>query len=98
MRNRLKFVTALASLCAAGVLSGIVVAADQGPQVSKAAAKPLKAAQDALKDKKLDEALTHLKEAQDVKERTAYDNFVINQDLLYIYVQKQDYTQAAPIL
>jgi Tfp pilus assembly protein PilF len=98
MRNRLKFVAALASLCAAGVLSGIVVAADQGPQVSKAAAKPLKAAQDALKDKKLDEALTHLKEAQEVKDRTAYDNFVINQDLLYIYVQKQDYGQAAPIL
>jgi hypothetical protein len=98
MRNRFKFVSVLASICAVGALSGVATAADQGPTVSKAAAKPLKAAQDALKDKKLDEALTHLKEAQEVKERTPYDNFVINQDLLYIYVQKQDYNDAAPIL
>lgn len=99
MRNRLKFVTVLATMCATGVLTGAVMAADQqGPTVSKAAAKPLKAAQDALKDKKLDEALTHLKEAQEVKERTAYDNFVINQDLIYIYAQKQDYTSAVPLL
>jgi hypothetical protein len=97
MRNRLKFVAVLASLCAAGALSGVALAADQ-PAVSKATAKILKAAQDALKDKKLDEALTHLKEAQAVPDRTAYDNFVINQDLLYIYVQKQDYGAAAPIL
>jgi hypothetical protein len=98
MRNRLKLVTVLASICAMGALSGAALAADQGPQVSKATAKTLKAAQDALKEKKLDEALTHLKEAQQIPERTAYDNFVINQDLLYIYVQKQDYSAAAPIL
>jgi hypothetical protein len=98
MRNRLKFVAVVASMCAASALSLTALAAEQGPTVSKAAAKPLKAAQDALKEKKLDEALTHLKEAQAVPERTAYDNFVINQDLLYIYVQKQDYGAAAPIL
>jgi Tfp pilus assembly protein PilF len=98
MRNRLKFVSVVASVCVAGVLSCVVAAAADAPTVSKAAAKPLKAAQDALKDKKLDEALTHLKEAQAIPERTAYDNFVINQDLLYIYVQKADYSAAAPIL
>jgi Tfp pilus assembly protein PilF len=97
MRNRLKSFAVLASMCAAGALSCIVIAAD-APTVSRAAAKPLKAAQDALKEKKFDEALTHLKEAQAIPEKTAYDTFVINQDLLYIYVQKQDYGAAAPIL
>jgi tetratricopeptide (TPR) repeat protein len=99
MRNRLKFVTVMASICAAGALSCVALAADQqAPQPSKAAAKILKAAQDAIKEKKLDEALTHLKEAQALPERTAYDNFVINSELLYIYVTKQDYAAAAPIL
>src|ERR1700689_2776121 len=97
MRNRLKSFAVLASLCAAGALSCVVLAAD-APTVSRAAAKPLKAAQDALKEKKFDEALAHLKEAQAIPEKTAYDTFVINQDLLYIYVQKQDYGAAAPIL
>jgi Tfp pilus assembly protein PilF len=96
MRN-LKSFAVLASMFAAGALSCVVIAAD-APTVSRAAAKPLKAAQDALKDKKFDEALTHLKEAQAIPEKTAYDSFVINQDLLYIYVQKQDYSAAAPIL
>ncbi|HWW20770.1 MAG TPA: tetratricopeptide repeat protein [Steroidobacteraceae bacterium] len=98
MRNRLKVVSVLASMCVIGALSGVALAADQPPQPSKGTVKILKAAQDAIKEKKLDEALTHLKEAQTVPDRTAYDNFVINQDLLYIYVQKQDYAAAAPIL
>ncbi|MGO9593864.1 MAG: tetratricopeptide repeat protein [Steroidobacteraceae bacterium] len=62
-------------------------------------AKPLKAAQEALQAKKLDEALAKVKEAQAASgDKTPYDSFVINQLLLFIYVQKQDYSAAAPIL
>ena len=50
MRNRLKFVALLASICSGAWLCCAAMAADQpaGPQVSKAVAKPLKAAQEAL--------------------------------------------------
>jgi hypothetical protein len=94
MRNRLKFVAVLASLCGGAWLCSAVLAADAtsaGPQVSKAVAKPLKAAQEALGAKKLDEAQAHLREAQSASgEKTAYDGWVINVLQLQIYQQKQD--------
>jgi len=51
MRNRLKFVALLAAVCSGAWLCSAALAADappSGPQVSKAVAKPLKAAQEAL--------------------------------------------------
>jgi hypothetical protein len=91
---------ALLSLGAAAV-SGIAAAADQpaGPTVSRPLAKPLKAAQDAMREKNWDAVLSNLKEAQNTAgEKSAYDNFVINQMLGFVYVQKQDYASAAPPL
>ena len=91
----------IAVVCAALSASIIASAADQpaGPQVSKALAKPLKAAQDDLQAKKLDDALAKIKAVQALPgDKSAYDNFVINQDLLYIYVQKQDFVSAIPSL
>ncbi|MFI4905060.1 MAG: tetratricopeptide repeat protein [Steroidobacteraceae bacterium] len=102
MRNRLNFVALFASICTGAWLCSATIAAETppaGPQVSKAVAKPLKAAQEALQAKKLDEALAKVKEAQAASgDKTPYDSFVINQLLLFIYVQKQDYSAAAPIL
>jgi tetratricopeptide (TPR) repeat protein len=101
MRNRLKFVALFASICAGAWLCSAAIAADQpaGPQVSKTVAKPLKAAQDAMQAKKLDEALSHVREAQGAAgEKTAYDNFVINILLFQIYQQKQDMADAIPVL
>jgi len=101
MRNRLKFVAIVASICCGVLLCSAVPAADQpsGPQVSKSVVKQLKAAEDAVQAKKFDEALAKIKEAQAASgEKTAYDNFVINQLLLFIYVQKQDFSAAAPVL
>jgi tetratricopeptide (TPR) repeat protein len=90
MRNRLKFVALLASVCTGAWLYGTVVAADQ-PTVSKTLAKPLKAAQEALAAKKLDEAQAHVREAQGTAgEKTAFDSWVINVLQLQIYQQKQD--------
>jgi tetratricopeptide (TPR) repeat protein len=100
MRNRLKFVVLLASVCTGAWLCGAVIAADQpaGPTVSKTLAKPLKAAQDALQAKKFDEALAHVKEAQGAGEKSAYDNYVIDILLFQIYQQKQDMADAIPAL
>jgi len=70
-----------------------------GPQVSKAVAKPLKAAQEALAGKKLDEALAHVREAQGAAgDKTPYDNYVMNIMLFQIYQQKQDMADAIPVL
>jgi tetratricopeptide (TPR) repeat protein len=101
MRNRLKFVALLASVCTGAWLCGAVSAADQpaGPTVSKTVAKPLKAAQEALQAKKFDEALAHVHEAQGAPgEKSAYDNYVINILLFQIYQQKQDMADAIPVL
>jgi hypothetical protein len=101
MRNRLKIVALLLSICGGVALSGTAWAADQaaGPQVSKSVAKPLKAAQEALSAKKLDEALSKVHEAQGAAgDKTAYDNYVINILLFQIYQQKQDMGAAIPAL
>ncbi len=102
MRNRLNFVALFASICTGAWLCSATIAAETppaGPQVSKTVAKPLKAAQDALQAKKLDEALAKVKEAQGaVGEKTAYDNFVIDIMLFQIYQQKQDMGDAIPVL
>lgn len=101
MRTPLKVVALFALLWLGASVSGVAAAADQpsGPTVSRALAKPLKAAQDALQAKNWGAALSSLKEAQTAAgEKSAYDNFVINQMLGFIYVQKQDYASAAPAL
>ncbi len=101
MRNRLNFVALLACICAGAWLCGAVMAAEQSasPQVSKSVAKPLKAAQEALQEKKLDEALAKVREAQGAAgEKTAYDSYVMNILLFQIYQQKQDMNDAIPVL
>ena len=107
MRNRWKFVGRIAGLVFASIvtvplLCGGAQAAEgaaAGPTVSKPVAKPLKAAQEALVAKNWDSALSNIKTAQgEPGEKTAYDNFVINQMLLFVYVQKQDFASAAPVL
>jgi hypothetical protein len=93
-----KVVAVFALLCLGASVSGVAAAADQssGPTVSRALAKPLKAAQEAMQAKNWDAVLTNLKEAQSAAgEKSAYDNFVINQMLGFVYVQKQDYASAA---
>jgi Tfp pilus assembly protein PilF len=111
MRKRLKLIGRLASFGSTAVLlasfgsttllSSASLAAEQAtaPQVSASVAKPLKAAQDAMREKKLDEALAKTKEAQAASgEKSAYDNFVIDVLLFQIYQQKQDMGAAIPML
>jgi hypothetical protein len=101
MRNRTKVVALFASLLLGVSLYIAPASADQqpGPTVSKALAKPLKAANEAMQARNWDAALTNIKEAQSAAgEKSPYDNFVINQMLGFIYAQKQDYASAAPAL
>ena len=100
LRSQLKAIS-WAFLCLGASWVAIASAAEQpsGPTVSRALAKPLKAAQEALQARHWDAVLASIKEAQSVPgEKSAYDNFVMNQMLGFVYVQKQDFASAAPVL
>ncbi len=77
---------------------GTAMAAEAGPTVSAKLAKPLKAAQEAITARNYDEALSKIKEAQAMPEKTADDSYVINTLLLKIYAGKNDMANAVPIL
>jgi hypothetical protein len=90
MSSRLRFVAVAASLCTGTVLSSGIIAADQ-PNVGQSIAKPLQAAQEAIGQKHIDDALTHVKEAQRTSgAKTRYDKYVINVMLIQIYQGKGD--------
>jgi hypothetical protein len=66
--------------------------------VSAAASKPLKAAQEALAKQNWPEALTHLKEVQDLPSKTEYDEFTMNQMYLFYYSRTNDMAEAEKVL
>lgn len=74
------------------------VAADAGtpaPQNSRAVAKPLKAAQDAMNAKKYSEALARIREVQATPGRNAYDEYAANEMLAFVSARTKDYPEAA---
>lgn len=75
-------------------LAGGVARADE-PQVSKAVAKSLKAANDALQAKNYDEVLAKTREAQAITPRTAYDDYVIHYMQMPAFAAKSNYTETA---
>jgi len=87
---------AVAVAIGAGSISASAYAA--GPTNSPAAAKTLNAANAALKAKKWDEAIGHLKEVNGVAGHTPADTYLANQMLAYIYVTQNKYAEAVPIL
>jgi hypothetical protein len=104
MRNHIMKVTP--SLIATFVLGAAVVgitsfvprpavAADEKKKddkntVSKALAKPLKAAQEAMQAKKYPDALAKLKDAQGMSGKSPYDEHLINEMLGFVYVRMQN--------
>src|SRR5580658_8931946 len=97
MKKPINVVTVFASLLLGAALSG-GASADQ-PTVSKALAKPLKAANDAMQAKNWDASLSNIKEAQSTAgEKSAYDQFLINEMLGFVYAQKQDFPGAESAL
>jgi tetratricopeptide (TPR) repeat protein len=89
-----------AALIAAAVLAsaGPALAADQKdqkPTVSPKVQKQLHDAQEALKAKKWQEAISKLNEADGVAGKSPYDQHVINEFLANAYINTQNYTEAA---
>jgi tetratricopeptide (TPR) repeat protein len=67
-----------------------------GGRISKQIAKPMAAAQDAMKAKKWQESLAKMKEAEAVAfNRSAFDNFTISQFRAYIYSSTRQDADAA---
>ncbi|HEV7714074.1 MAG TPA: hypothetical protein VGO53_00655, partial [Steroidobacteraceae bacterium] len=82
----------------AASFSSPVRAADEKPKteqkVSKAAAKPLKAAQDAMNAKDYPTALAKLKEVEALPGKSPYDEFMMNQMYGFVYVRTQQLPEA----
>jgi tetratricopeptide (TPR) repeat protein len=88
------------ALVLAGGCPVVAVAADaaptaKAPTVSKAAQKPLKAAQDAAQAKKYDEAIAKANEALALPNKTAYDSYIAYQLLAFAYARKGNNAEAA---
>jgi tetratricopeptide (TPR) repeat protein len=106
MKSTSKFIaTFMLSVASVGMLgviaSPVAIAQDKpkdAPKVSKNAAKPLKAAQEAMQAKNYDEALAKLKEAQGVSGLTPYDQHLMNEMFGFVYVRQQNYAEAAKAL
>jgi tetratricopeptide (TPR) repeat protein len=94
------FVTGVLLAGAVGMgYHGAAQAQAQGkPAVSKAVAKPLKAAQEAMEARRYPEALARLREVQAIQGKSAYDQYLLDEMLGYIAVRTKDYAEAARAL
>ena len=97
-RSTLHALAAAVSLALGGAMLPqlAVSAAPPAPTVSKAAVKPLQAAQAAVNAKNWDEALAKLKEVDALPTKTPYDVFVMNQFRGIAYVQSGKLAEAIP--
>jgi tetratricopeptide (TPR) repeat protein len=65
------------------------------PTVSKALAKPLKEAQDAMKAKRYDAAIAKLKEVQGMSGKSPYDEHLMHEMFGFLYFRANDFASAA---
>lgn len=72
--------------------------AQDKPKVSKAAAKPLKAAQDAMNAKKYQESIAKLKEVEATSGKNDYDEYLMNEMYGFNYVRLKQFGEAAKYL
>ncbi|MBK7250276.1 MAG: hypothetical protein IPI06_05180 [Gammaproteobacteria bacterium] len=91
----------VSALLALGVF-GLVVpqagAQEKHPSVSRSFAKPLKAAQDAMNEKKYPEALAKLRDVQGMSGATPYDQYVTNELLYFVNAKLGDEAAATRAL
>lgn len=88
-------IAAAVTLAIGGYAVSPVAAAQDKPTVSRDAAKPLKAAQDAAAAKKYDESIAAAQQALALPKATAYDKYVANQMLAFAYARKGNNAEAA---
>ena len=89
---RAAFAAALLGSAAVMLTPIQALAADQKP--SREVAKPLSDAQKAMQTGDYATALTDIKTAQGVADRTPYDDYLINSFLAQVYVGQKDYANA----
>jgi hypothetical protein len=97
MKNRFPRVALIASVgfILLVALAAVNPAFAQGKQQpSRAAAKPLKAAADAIKAKKYDVAAEKLKEVEALPERSQYDEYLVHDMRGYLETRNKDYANA----
>ena len=101
-RTNLVLVAALAAAGVVGVSTGALAPtaafAAETQKLTPSVMKPLKATQEAIAAKNLDEALVHLQDARAVEPRTPYDSFMIDEFTWNVLLQKQDFAGAAAAL
>jgi tetratricopeptide (TPR) repeat protein len=99
-RSIVALMLSVAVLGALSVSPGAVVMAQDKdkPTVSKAAAKPLKAAQEAMQGQKYDEALGKLAEVEALPKKSPYDDHLVQEMRGFIYVRQKNYAEAAKAL
>jgi len=103
-KANLVLTAALAAAGLVGVVGGAlapataIAAAAAKNKVSDAVMKPLKAAQDSITAKNWDEAMLHIQEAQAVPNRTAFDDFQINDFAWFVLYQQKKLPEAAAAL
>jgi tetratricopeptide (TPR) repeat protein len=90
---------ALGAVSAAAVLPATTAqAAEPANKVTtKAVAEALKKAQDAMKNKQWDTALTEIKKAQAVEKKTPFEAYQIDEFLGYVLIQQKKLAEAAPV-
>jgi hypothetical protein len=92
---RAAFVAALMSTVSVAGVAMMATPAAAADKLSKDVATDLKAAQDALGTKDTATAMTQIKAAQALSDRTPYDDFTINRFLSAVAAQQQDFQTAA---
>lgn len=93
MRKTLAF-TAWAAACALSV-AALPAVAQQKQSVSKVVAKPLQAAQAAIKASKWSECISQLRQADSAAGKTPYDEFAVAELLGFCAIRVNDYGTAA---
>ena len=69
----------------------------QNKITTKAVAKPLKAAQEAMQKKQWDTALTNIREAAAVDKKTPFEAYQIDEFMGYVLIQQKKFGEAAPV-
>ena len=64
---------------------------------TKAVAEPLKKAQEAMKNKQWDTALSEIKKAQAVEKKTPFEAYQIDEFMGYVLIQQKKFGEAAPV-
>lgn len=90
---------AIGAVSAAALLPATTAQAAEpaGKVTTKAVAEPLKKAQEAMKNKQWDAALTAIKQAQASEKKTPFETYQIDEFLGYVLIQQKKFGEAAPV-